>query len=205
MEKLKYLEKIYYKTIIDLLNTMSNYNFKPNTIVLKVSDVNSGKLLDNRFSDLNSIRNYYIQNGEINMSGNICGLGDTILLNTFFLTSEIFNSNITYYIIDASGNFKIQKKYNETLSTYDSRFIQNQYDKIVDLLTKYTKIYSFIEQTKDFVYAESYSACYAVKGWTEDGASKMNYDVFFKYNLFDLNIATINDEKDLAMIRRIGL
>lgn len=204
MNNLKYLEASYYKIIIDLLKTLKKYNFTADNIRLRVRNYTTNRTENITYSNLESIQNYYKQYSEISNVIN-CEFGNDIYLDNIDFNSLLYNTDISFAIKDVANDLIMRRKHLNNLNNYNTRFTDNQKSTLEKYLKIYSNIYSFISNTRDDSSGDYYSPCYAVPGWANDLLAKNNYDVIFKYNLFELKNQNISRSDMKAVNRILGI
>ena len=194
-----FLEKTYFKIILDLLNTLQRFNFIPVNIILKSSDTKKSKSIT--FNTLSDAQNYYFVNTQNSVN---CAFGNNIYLNTLTLNCDLLGQTVSYNVNDASVSVGITKATSTPQNAYYTKVIENQISKIKTLFKTYTNTYAYVLNSSNYGIDDFYSACYAVIGWTNDVLVDDTYRVIYKYNLFDLKSQEISPT-DYQTISKIVL
>ena len=84
-ESLKLFEKLFYKIIIDYINHIKLYNFKPTYIDLKTIDTTTKKIRKNIYYDMSTIESIYKSNQIIITDD--CNSGNNIFIDILKLSN----------------------------------------------------------------------------------------------------------------------
>jgi len=197
MPPIKYLERIYYKIITDLFNTLIKLDFLIDGVSIYTQDITTHKisLLDHT---LKSLQLFIGSNGILNS----CDLGNNIYLNKLKLTTRLIQSDIQFSIFDVIGSVVINSDSILSLSVFENQIKLNKVNTLTSLLNVYRKVYLYIVNMRTDSSDSYYSKCYADKFWADDLISTGNYELFLKYNVFDLKSQEI-PPKELSILKTI--
>lgn len=199
MQKLKYLEKIYFKTIIDLLRVVSKFDFTMSNISIIKNDRTLGKTksLSYSFEELVQIYNYTI--------GSSCELGDDYYIDSLMLDSSLFSTDVRFNIFSVTDNLTVQHTSLTKLDNFQKSILNFKFEKLKILFGQYGNVYRYIKNLRGSSIESYYSKCYADLLWSSDKMSNVDYSLFLKYNVFDLGTSISYEDKTLLEKIRGGI
>ena len=198
---MKSIEKILYKIIVDLIITLQKYNITVKQLNVKVKSYVDLKTNQQPHMNMSYIFNAY---NALTSNKNIdCEVGNDIYIDMIKLESAINSISVEYTITDILDNISISVKCLNVLSNSDTLYLLNQQTQIYKLLTMYKTIYNYVYNYSKYISAEFYSPCYAMSGWSLDSISDNKISIINRYNLYEIDINTIDNYEDKKIIKNI--
>ena len=174
------IEGLSFKLCLDFVKYLKQNRLCLSNITLGFYDIIKRKHTYQKFSNESDLIKIFNQK-YINKAAN-CKTGNIVSIKSFDATSDIYNFNTAYRVIDVSESYQLIP-----LSSYDTQrnsnrkpFKDRQINLIKITISEYLKFFSEINN----IYESGiYSPCYAEPGWSEN----TSWFVFLKDSLNNIS------------------
>lgn len=188
------IEYLLYKLLIDLFSTFELYGFYNFSFYIYSKKKNQTRFTTQKY-DKNSFLNKYL-----NLNTADCYYDDIIYMSSIWFKCDIDNITVEYSIDDIFGDLKI--KYNSTVNVSSTTkiHIEKNINIIQNTLKIYKKLYNKIIKFISNSIFDDYSKCYVYNGYVNSSISDIRLKNIYKYNLFQININSIDNQEDKKTI-----